>query len=82
MVSAVGSMEARDDRLLCGFDTLFARNVPHILEQIFFSLDYETYKTCLEVCKAWNELLTSEAYQGKAKSVFHDGILKDERYLH
>merc|ERR1712018_643239 len=56
--------------------------MPHIHENIFFSLDYESYKSCTEVCKAWNELLTSEAYQEKGRSLFRDGILKDEDLLH
>ena len=63
------------------FDTLFTINVPHILEHIFFSLDYESYKTCLEVCKAWNELLTSESYQEKGRTLFHREILKDGKRL-
>ena len=50
-----------------GFDKLFSMNVPHILEKIFFSLDYESYKKCLEVSYAWNKLLESESYQKKLK---------------
>ena len=54
----------------CPFDKLFTKSVPHILEKIFLSLDYETFKKCREVSNAWNEQLTSESYQQKAKSVF------------
>ena len=32
------------------FEILFNRQVPHIVEKIFFSLDYESLKKCLEVC--------------------------------
>ena len=49
----------------CAFDTLFARSVPHILENIFFSLDYKSFKTCMDVNKTWKELLSSEPYQKK-----------------
>ena len=41
---------------------LFTRSVPHILEKIFFSLDYESFMRCSEVNKTWNDLLTSEPY--------------------
>ena len=47
----------------CAFEMLFTRNVPHILENIFFSLDYESFQTCFKVNSTWNELLSSESYQ-------------------
>ena len=47
----------------CAFEMLFTRNVPHILEKIFFSLDYESFQTCFKVNSTWNELLSSESYQ-------------------
>ena len=78
----VDSMAAEDWVDPCGFDTLFTKNVPHILEKIFFALDYESYNTCLKVSKAWNKLLTSEPYQQTAKSIFNDEILKYEDHLH
>ena len=59
------------------FNTLFSKNVPHLLEKIFFFLDYESYKKCLEVSKVWNYLLTSDSFQMKGKSVFHIEIFKD-----
>ena len=65
----------------CGFETLFAKNVPHLLEKIFFSLDYESFKTCREVNCTWHKLLTSDSYLKKAKSVFQEGILEDEKKL-
>ena len=45
------------------FDMLFTRNVPHILENIFFSLDNRSYLSCFNVNRAWNELLSSQTYQ-------------------
>ena len=40
------------------FDKLFTRNVPHIIEKIFLSLDYHSFKSCLMVNKKWNQVLT------------------------
>ena len=65
----------------CGFCTLFTKSVPHILEKIFFSLDYESYKKCLEVSTAWKELLTSESSIVRGKMVFREEILTDEKTL-
>ena len=65
----------------CAFDTLFDKHVPHILEKIFFYVDYEAFKTCLEVNSSWNGLLKSDSFQKKAKILFRDEILKDERKL-
>ena len=48
------------------FEKLFKTNVPHILEKIFFSLDYESYKSCHEVCKNWSKLLSTEHLTKKA----------------
>ena len=58
------------------FDALFTEtNVPHILEKIFFSLDYGSYMKCINVNSAWNKLLTSDSYQRKARCVFYKDIL-------
>ena len=54
----------------CAFDKLIARNVPHILEDIFFSLDYESFKTCAKVSRAWAELLESDTFRSKEESLF------------
>ena len=66
---------------MCAFDTLFSKNVPHILENIFLSLDYKSLKTSLDVSKNWRMYLTSESFRRKGKSMFHDDILKDEKKL-
>ena len=63
------------------FDKLLYKNVPHILEKIYLSLDYESYKECFEVCRTWNEILTSKRYLKIGKSVFQDKISEDERKL-
>ena len=46
----------------CEFDRLFTKSVLHIHEKIFFSVDYKSFKKCLEVSKSWNDLLTSESF--------------------
>ena len=65
----------------CYFDTLISKNLPHILEKIFFSLDYESFKNCLEVSNEWKSVLTSDRYITKGKSVFKEGITKDEKQI-
>ena len=62
----------------CKFDILFKKYVPHVLEKIFFSLDYHSFKICPQVNSTWKELFTTESYEKKRKSVFHDEIMKDE----
>ena len=54
-------MDTKDNMELCAFDELFKRNVPHVLEKIFLSLDSKSYMCCLDVNKSWKDLLTSEA---------------------
>ena len=65
----------------CYFDTL-SKSFPHILEKIFFSMDYESFKNCLEVSNGWKCVLTSKRYQTVGKSVFTKEILKDGAKLH
>ena len=67
-------MNAEETMDLCAFDKLFKRNVPHILEKIFFSLDIDTFLICLKVNKGWKELLTSEAFKKKGKTVYYKEI--------
>ena len=61
----------------CSFDNLFSKNVLHVLEKIFISLDYRSYKKCLKVNNEWNRVLTSQSFRMKGKLVFHREILKD-----
>ena len=63
----------------CEFDRLFTKRVLHIHEKIFFSLDYESFKKCLEVSKSWNALLLSESFLRRGKSVFCEDIQKELR---
>ena len=65
----------------CAIDKLFTRNVPHVLEKIFLSLDYESFKNCLEVNTVWYGLLMLEPYKTKAKAYFEKDIKKDQQLL-
>ena len=49
------------------FDSLFNLNVPHILEKIFFILDYKSFTTCMTVSKTWNILFSTTRYQKQLK---------------
>ena len=65
----------------CPFGVLLPRNFPHILEEIFLFLDYQSFKTCFEVCKTWRALIMSELVQRKAKDIFYEEIKEDEKKL-
>ena len=56
-------MESELACALSAFGALSTRSVPHILENISFSLDYKSFKTCMKVNKAWRDLLSSASYQ-------------------
>ena len=77
----VVSMEGQKTIDPCKFNILFTKSVPHILETIFFSLDYDSFKACLQVNSTWRELLASESYIKEAKSLFHVEITHDEKKL-
>ena len=75
-------MEAREETVdPCELNILFIKCVPHILERIFLSLDYKSFKICLDVSATWRKLLTSELFLEKAKSVFHLKVDRDEEKL-
>ena len=61
----------------CAFNILFTESVPHILEKIFFPLDYESFKSCMEVSKPWRSLLTSQRYQLMGESMFRKELQRD-----
>ena len=74
-------MSPQDNDGHCGFDTLFKTNVLHILEDIFFSSDYKSFKTCSEVSKAWNQLFSSVTFQRKLEELLIEKK-KNEKKLH
>ena len=59
------------------FNKLLRRNVPHILEKIFLSVDYNTFKKCQEVSKDWKNLLISETFLERGKTIFCEQIRND-----
>ena len=65
--------------ILGEFDALFKRSVPHILERIFFSLDYDSFSACDKVCKVWNDLLSSESYIRKSCELLLEKVDNEER---
>ena len=60
-----------------GFDKLFTKTRPHILEMICLSLDFESFKKCLKVSRAWSGVLTSKVFLTKVKLVFSKDIIQD-----
>ena len=60
------------------FNTLFIKNLPHILEIIFFSLDYKSFKACMEVNKTWRSLLSIPAYQEEMEKMLKEKIKNEE----
>ena len=71
-----------ESKLTCCFIQLQDTNVPHVVEKIFFYLDYDSFKKCMDVNTSWRELLRSEAYQMRAKSIFKKKINHDELKLY
>ena len=68
----------------CGFDLLFNKNVPHILEKIFLNLeDYDSFMACQNVCKAWRGLFSSELFKKRAKDLLYEDVWvnEDVRYV-
>ena len=70
-------MEVKKLRSPSAFEILFTKNVPHIHEKIFLSLDYESIKSCREVSNAWNEMLTSESFLRTAIPLFKNEYLNE-----
>ena len=60
----------------CAFDQLLRKNVPHIMEKIFFSLDYKSFMSCHMVCTTWNKLLKSEYYVQKSRKMLAENMIK------
>ena len=65
----------------CYFDLLLSKNVPHILEKIFFSLDFESFNNCLRVNNTWKKQLNSQSFPKKARYVFQKEIFEYEHML-
>ena len=68
-------------REACPIDKLLTKNVPHIHEMIFFSLDHKSYANCKKVSNMWIELLTSISFQRKANSIYIQEKVRNEKIL-
>ena len=53
------------------------RDVPHILEKIFFSMDYTSLKTCMNVSKTWRKLLLTTPYLKRLEELWKE-LLKEK----
>ena len=59
------------------FGKLLNKNVPHILEMIFLSLDYQSFKMCHKVCNAWSKILGTETFKRRSKVQYHDEMVDE-----
>ena len=59
---------------------LFEKDLKLILEKIFFPLNNESFKNCLEVCPEWRRFLESEEFQ-KRRSDFSQRLWMDTENL-
>ena len=62
--------ENAQEEQVTGFNLLLKRNVQHIWEQIFLSLDYQSLRNCLKVSRAWNEVFHLESFRAKMVTKF------------
>ena len=70
----MANMEEQNPQGRVLFNILFTTSVPHILEKIFFSLDYASFKKCMEVNKSWHDLLASKSFKQIGKLAFQGEI--------
>ena len=70
-----------DTEETCAFDKLLKINVPHIHQNIFLHLDFESFKTCRRVSIEWKKLLMTESFQRKAESLFLEEVTRLEEKL-
>ena len=62
-------MKSELNYTLSAFGAQTVRSVPHILENIFFSLDYDSFIICMNVNKTWKKLLSTEPYQQRLQEL-------------
>ena len=63
---------------LGAFGKVFNKNVPHILESIFLSLDYDSFMTCHNVCFAWKYLFMSDSFKEGAEKLLAEKMRREE----
>ena len=64
------------------FHLLFNKNIPHIFEEIFFNLDYDSLVACQKVSKAWSGLLSSESFKKRAKDLLIEKRTNEKQLYH
>ena len=74
-------MESEEAYVLNVFGALAMKSVPHVLENIFFSLDYKSFKTCMKVNKTWRKLLSTASYQRRLEELLIEKK-ENEKKLH
>ena len=67
--------------LVSVFDLLLKRNVQHIWEEIFLSLEYDSFKNCLSVSKAWSEIFNRESFRTKIVAKYSTQMWMDTENL-
>ena len=60
----------------CPFNLLLEKNLPHIVANLFLSLDYNSFKSCTLVSKAWMSMLTSDTFKSIGKARFEQWLLR------
>ena len=75
-------MASKEGGSQIAFDAILNKNVPHILEKIFFNLDYDSFKTCQKVNKAWHNLLSSKLFKKIEVYLLNEKRENDLRLLH
>ena len=63
-------MPQKEAKSLRGFDILFNKNVPHIWEKIFLSMDCDSFMECRKVSKLWRGLLSSDLYNNQVMAYY------------
>ena len=71
-------MAKDENESLGAFGKLFNKNVPHILESIFLSLDYDSFMTCHNVCFAWKYLFMSDSFKEGAEKLLAEKMRREE----
>ena len=74
-------MESKQTYALNMFGVLSMRNVPHILEKIFFSLDHKSFKACMGVNKTWRALLSTARYSNKLEELLFEKTVNEGKLL-
>ena len=63
-------MAQKEAKSLRGFNILLNKNVPHIWEKIFLSLDCDSFMECRKVSKLWRGLLSTDVYKKQVKAYY------------